>query len=546
MKIAFLCGHCRTELGVPESAAGKAARCPTCQAVVEVPAAPSRPKAVPILPSAAEPAPDDDAVDAEPVRPRYDPRVAARYGVAKTEPARVEKPASRDAAPRRRAKTFAFDCLSCGRLMNATTAGVAAECPRCGEEHSYREVKEEGAKRRESQKWMRRNGETPETLRRRRTLWYILAGLGGVGLLAVALAQLAPSARGFAFAVVVALVLAQVVLAFVCMGADSDRGESLGMGHIVLFFLFFGLLFILIYSLVRVSRYPQLSLAFLVNVVAFLGVFSAGGSGPGRGADTPAEGPRLDRPQLPDIREPFQPPFQAPRLPKYTPPNPPVAATDVPGAVAYWRFDEGDGATAEDSVGGLLGTLHGAKWVRGIRGQALEFDGRADWFDFGPTEALDFPADGAFTVSCWVKPASRIGPVFTLRGEERLGTATIFGVWLENGTLCSWVRKDGSLLFPNEQFSPDPLVPNEWHHVALVRHADGTVDLYQDGVLASRRQSVKSRGGVTTKFRALGWERHPRLRPGKGDDLRAKYFQGAIDEFAVFHRALTAAELARR
>jgi len=147
-------------------------------------------------------------------------------------------------------------------------------------------------------------------------------------------------------------------------------------------------------------------------------------------------------------------------------------------------------------------------------------------------------------VSCWVKPASQIGPVFTLRGEERFGAATILGVWLECGRLCSWVRKDGSLMFPNEQFSPDPLVPNEWQHVALIRQRDRTVELYQDGALAARRQSEESRGDVTTKFRALGWERHPRLRPGKAGDLRAKYFQGAIDEFAVSNRALTAAELA--
>jgi len=99
MKITFFCGHCCTELGVPESASGKAARCPTCQAVVEVPPVPSRPKAVPIRPSTVEPASDDDAIDAEPVRPRYDLRVAARHGVAKTEPAQVEEPASRDAAP---------------------------------------------------------------------------------------------------------------------------------------------------------------------------------------------------------------------------------------------------------------------------------------------------------------------------------------------------------------------------------------------------------------------------------------------------------------
>lgn len=46
------------------------------------------------------------------------------------------------------------------------------------------------------------------------------------------------------------------------------------------------------------------------------------------------------------------------------------------------------------------------------------------------------------SVGCWVKPQSRNGPVFSFRGPKHptIDTATILGVWVENGRLCSWAR----------------------------------------------------------------------------------------------------------
>jgi hypothetical protein len=108
-----------------------------------------------------------------------------------------------------------------------------------------------------------------------------------------------------------------------------------------------------------------------------------------------------------------------------------------------------------------------------------------------------------------------------------------------------WARKDGSIFFPNEQFSPDELALDVWHHVAVTRQSDGTVEMYQDGVLASRRASRDSNGSFTLKFGTLGWERYPHHRAGGRDELANKFLAGAIDEFAAFDRALTDREIAR-
>ncbi|HRR96284.1 MAG TPA: hypothetical protein P5150_06095 [Candidatus Ratteibacteria bacterium] len=52
------------------------------------------------------------------------------------------------------------------------------------------------------------------------------------------------------------------------------------------------------------------------------------------------------------------------------------------GLVAYWSFDEGSGDIVKDnSSNGNNGKINGAKWVEGVRGYGLEFDG--DYVDCG-------------------------------------------------------------------------------------------------------------------------------------------------------------------
>ena len=57
------------------------------------------------------------------------------------------------------------------------------------------------------------------------------------------------------------------------------------------------------------------------------------------------------------------------------------AKIDPDSIIAVWLFDEGRGSTVRDSEGkGIDGTIRGgAKWVDGLRGKALKFDGKDDF-----------------------------------------------------------------------------------------------------------------------------------------------------------------------
>lgn len=79
-----------------------------------------------------------------------------------------------------------------------------------------------------------------------------------------------------------------------------------------------------------------------------------------------------------------------------------LSAQDYPpqGLVSYWKFDEGSGNIAHDSVGPNDGTIHGATWAEGLINGALSFDGIDDFVDVGTDPSLDLTSQ--FTIGAWV------------------------------------------------------------------------------------------------------------------------------------------------
>jgi Domain of unknown function (DUF4190) len=98
--ITFSCHVCRSSLSMDDQYAGQPARCPTCRAVVTVPAQ-SKPAAVPPIPTAA-----------------------------------IHRPAPQPAPyhSREPVRRFGFDCPWCSSRLEATmlTAGQQGQCPTCG------------------------------------------------------------------------------------------------------------------------------------------------------------------------------------------------------------------------------------------------------------------------------------------------------------------------------------------------------------------------------------------------------------------------------
>ncbi|MBI4739775.1 thrombospondin type 3 repeat-containing protein, partial [Candidatus Woesearchaeota archaeon] len=59
--------------------------------------------------------------------------------------------------------------------------------------------------------------------------------------------------------------------------------------------------------------------------------------------------------------------------------NPDQADSEMPDAVSYWKFDDGSGTVADDSINTNNGTVSGATWGTGKVSGALSFDGVDDY-----------------------------------------------------------------------------------------------------------------------------------------------------------------------
>ena len=229
-----------------------------------------------------------------------------------------------------------------------------------------------------------------------------------------------------------------------------------------------------------------------------------------------------------------QPP--QPQLPVVQQQPEPMVPDSLPGLIAYWPLDENEGGTTNEKIGKGLTSLRGAKWVEGVKGSALQFDGEKQHLDLGRDGRLNFAAGAPFTIAGWIATAEDEGVIFSFR--RRTNAFPVIELLVKSGQVHGWVRDEGSG-FGGARVSGGAVKDRKWHHVALVRHADGTVELFLDAVSQARDKGQHSGGSITTDLRTLGADRFV----GKAKRPTPPAFAGNLDEFCVYNRALTVEEI---
>ncbi len=217
----------------------------------------------------------------------------------------------------------------------------------------------------------------------------------------------------------------------------------------------------------------------------------------------------------------------------------PKLAYQGSGLVGYWKIDEGTGSIAEDSAGDNDGTIYGAQWVAGAIGNTLRFDGIDDYVRVDNSSSMNFGASADFSVGFWIKASIQDAAVIS-KGPEipphgRKGWSPGWNIQLENTInykrgvrFDMYDGKNGG--YGIVTTGVDAL-DNDWHHVFITVDRDGYAKAYLD---ASEKDSrdVSSIGDINNSRELLiGW---------RGDWL---YFDGLIDEIAIYNRVLSAEEI---
>jgi hypothetical protein len=208
--------------------------------------------------------------------------------------------------------------------------------------------------------------------------------------------------------------------------------------------------------------------------------------------------------------------------------------------VGYWSFDENQGTVAKTSaVSGYNGEIHGAKWVPGKVGSALEFNGTGDYVEVKDTADKSPFALTSMSMSAWIKPAAYPGGTSAwwsgIVGKSYY-TGNTYGILLgDEGRVHFSVHgpfgKDGKVAPFDYRGTKDRQVSlNEWHYV-VATYDNSNVKIYLDGRLDAvyketrlpeiNKQSIFIGATCTGYF----------------------FFKGVIDEVKIYKGTLTDAEV---
>ncbi|MCJ7777588.1 MAG: LamG domain-containing protein, partial [Sedimentisphaerales bacterium] len=189
-------------------------------------------------------------------------------------------------------------------------------------------------------------------------------------------------------------------------------------------------------------------------------------------------------------------------------------------ALAYWRLDEAQGNTAQDSAGDYDGTLYGEPVWQPTAGKvngALQLDGIDDYFS---TPFVLNPSAGAFSVFAWVKGGTPGQVIISQTGGANWLLADPSG-----GNLMTELKV--TYRYASALLSQTLITDGNWHRVCFVWDGKNRILYVDDVEVAKDTQTslTSSTGG---------------LYIGAGSNLAAgSFWSGLIDDVRIYNRAVT-------
>ena len=206
-----------------------------------------------------------------------------------------------------------------------------------------------------------------------------------------------------------------------------------------------------------------------------------------------------------------------------------ASAQSIPGMVSYWRLDDGSGTTATDSVDGKHGTINGATWTTGQVGEALNFDGVDDYVAL---PVMDF-VNRNLTFEVWFKTTNSDRQIlfslaYSVNSAQEFEVGSIapgaYGCHYWTGSVAEQTR-----------VSNLPYYDGEWHHFACTLDDTNNISrLYYDGVEIKNKTMSTFIHNPGVDYCSIG------RNPYKNGIF---YYNGTIDELAIYHRALSPEEI---
>lgn len=250
------------------------------------------------------------------------------------------------------------------------------------------------------------------------------------------------------------------------------------------------------------------------------------------------------------LRGPAGPPGPAGATGPPGPPGPPGPGLLVPyadrvrwdGAIAYWRLNEASGTVAADSIGPAHGMINGGVTL-GQPGAladgstAMRFDGVDDYITV-PVGAYSAVGTGSFSVECWLRSTQPWVTEYPVIIDCDTGAKGFYLGRPEPGTVIFGLNDPADPVPDVTPTAPCPF-DGAWHHVVgvVMRGATHTLRIFVDGHL-----QIETAVPATANYTATTPLIFGVYRGGEADPQWR--YQGDLDEVAIYHIALTPAQIA--
>jgi hypothetical protein len=198
----------------------------------------------------------------------------------------------------------------------------------------------------------------------------------------------------------------------------------------------------------------------------------------------------------------------------------------VLGSSSCWKFNEGAGETAFDSLGGRHAAIRGNPvWVAGSFGKALQLDGDGDYLEVGRIPGLSAEQ----TKMLWIYIKSLASDGVYLIDEGGSGNNNWVELYDPNGDGKPHIRAGFDSF--NYIDGKARMKTGCWYHIAIVTKASGNLAIYINGQLDNSASEMSADN------------RPQAIVIGADAATKTGCFNGMIDDVAIYDRALTAGQV---
>ncbi len=206
------------------------------------------------------------------------------------------------------------------------------------------------------------------------------------------------------------------------------------------------------------------------------------------------------------------------------------AQVNDPTLSVYYNFDEDGGTVKDNSLNGNHGTIDGdVNREEGVYGNAIVLENQS-WIDMNGPEFKNGPVDG-FTIAVWVNHSGSSDPQTLL---DAIGTdhgSGLFHMEIRTGGFRFFHRDGSNTAVFN--INPGPVIEaNKWVHFAGTYDSDsGDIRTYING--------EETHSGTGSGKCSDNWG----VTAGIGHHKNGRWFDGRLDEYYIFGRALPENEI---